>query len=220
MPSKDYIPENADIFNAFQENFVNLVDLNQGIWNIPAVSIDPLHNQQALWVVAYPKAISPKNRTPADVLERQECQAIYTKVIRTFANQQLVNNPLVTDPDKERLGLHVHSSSRHPVPPPTTPPVVVKVDTSASQRHIIHFGKDGGGMAKPDGVHGCEMYMKKGEPPTSDAELTFVGTDTRSPFTVDFDIADLGQTVHYKLRWVNTRGQHGPWSKQVSAVVA
>jgi hypothetical protein len=220
MATKDYIPAGPDTFNAYQKNLVELVDLNQGTWTIPAVSIVPLHDQQVLWNTAYPKAANPQNRTPADVLERQECQAIYTKVIRTFANQQLMNNPLVSDPDKERLGLHVHSGSRHPAPPPTTAPVVIRIDTSESQRHTIHFADEGGGLAKPDGVHGCEVYAKKGAPPASDAELAFAGTDTRSPFVVNFDIADLGQTVYYKLRWVNTRGQYGPWSKQASAVVA
>jgi hypothetical protein len=47
-----------------------------------------------------------------------------------------------------------------------------------------------------------------------------VGTDTRSSFVKDFDVSDVGQMIHYKLRWVNTRGQHGPWSKLASAVVA
>jgi hypothetical protein len=218
--AKDYIPTNPDEFNAYQENFVNQVDGNAPRWNIMLPAITPLHEQQAVWNAVYPKAANPNNRTPADVLERQEAQAAYTKEIRTFANQQLVNNPQVTDPDKERLGLHVHSGSRHPAPVPTSSPIVVRIDTSESQQHIIHFADESDKLAKPDGVHGCEIYMKKGEAPASDAEMTFAGTDTRSPFVVNFDIADLGQTVHYKLCWVNTRGQHGPWSKLVSAVVA
>jgi hypothetical protein len=35
-----------------------------------------------------------------------------------------------------------------------------------------------------------------------------------------FDESEQGQIVHYKLRWVNTRGEHGPWSKPEKAVVA
>jgi hypothetical protein len=217
---KDYIPSNPDEFNLYQENFLSMADQNQNIWNIADATLNPMRDQQVHWNVVYPKAVNPQNRTPADVLERQEAQAAYTKVIRTFANQQLVNNPLVTDADKERIGLHVHSNSRHPAPVPTSSPVVVKIDTTESQRHTIHFVNENDRLAKPDGVHGCEVYMKKGEAPVSDTELTFVGTDTRSPFVVDFDIADLGQTVHYRLRWVNTRGQYGPWSQLASAVVA
>jgi hypothetical protein len=218
--TKDYIPAGPNAFHAYQENYVTQVDENAPAWNITPAAVTPLHERQAVWNEVYPRAANPQNRTMADVLERQEAQADYTKVIRTFSNQQLMNNPLVTDADKERLGLHVHSGSRHPAPAPTSSPIVVKVDTSESQQHTIHFADESDKLAKPDGVHGCEIYMKKGEAPASDAEMTFVGTDTRSPFVVNFDIADLGQTVHYKLRWVNTRGQHGPWSKLASAVVA
>jgi hypothetical protein len=218
--TKDYIPANPDEFNAYQANFVNQVDIHAPEWNILLPAITPLHDQRMTWDTVYPKAANPQNRTPADVLARQEAQTAYTAVIRTFANQQLMNNPLVTDPDKERLGLHVHSGERHPVRIPDTSPAVIRIDTSESQRHTIHFADEGGALAKPDGVHGCEIYMKKGAEPASDAELTFAGTDTRSPFVVNFDIADMGQTVHYKLRWVNTRAQHGPWSKLASAVVA
>jgi hypothetical protein len=86
-----------------------------------------------------------------------------------------MNNPLVTGSDKEQLGLHVHSGSRHPV----SPPVVTRIDVSESQRHTIHFVNKGRGLAKPAGVHGCEIYSKKGASPASDARLTFAGTGIR-----------------------------------------
>jgi hypothetical protein len=222
MPtSRDYIPASPDTFNVYQENFVTQVDQNYHRWNIDwDTTVMPLRNWRDQWNAVYPKAVNSQNRTSADVLERKECQADYTRFIRTFANQNLAHNPLVTDPDKERLGLHVHSNTRHPAPTPTTAPVVIKIDSSESQQHTIYFANEGGNLAKPDGVHGCEIYMKKGDAPVSDTEYTFAGTDTRSPFVMKFDESELGQIVHYKLRWVNTRGEHGPWSKQVSAIVA
>jgi hypothetical protein len=220
MKNNDYIPANAYAFDAYQKNFLEIVTQNLTLWNISPATITPLEVRQITWDELYPKADNPKNRTSADVLARQQCQAAYTKDIRTFANQQLMNNPLVTDADKDRLGLHVHSTSRHPAPDPTTSPVITKIDTTESQRHILHFTDESGGRAKPDGVQGCEIFMKKGEVPTTDADFTYAGTNTRSPFVIDFDASELGQTVHYKLRWINTRGKHGPWSRPVSAVVA
>jgi len=31
--------------------------------------------------------------------------------------------------------------------------------------------------------------------------------------------ADAGQTAHYMLRWLSTRGEAGPWSETASATV-
>jgi hypothetical protein len=75
--------------------------------------------------------------------------------------------------------------------------------------------------AKPDGVHGCEIWTKLGgEAPKDSSELTYVATDTRTPYTLVFGGADVGKTAWYWLRWVNTRGQCGPWGSPISAMVA
>jgi hypothetical protein len=34
-----------------------------------------------------------------------------------------------------------------------------------------------------------------------------------------FSGGDGGKNAHYILRWVNTRGQKGPWSEVVSATI-
>jgi hypothetical protein len=217
--TQDYIPKNPDTFHAFQGNYVSEVEENLPQWQISDVDIAPLKTQQAAWDIVYPAAAIPNNRTPADVLARQERQAEYTKVIRTFTNQHLANNPLVSNADKERLGLHIHSNSRHPAPDPTSSPTIIRIDTSERQQHTIHFADESGSRAKPAGVHSCEFFMKKGSPPATDAELVYVGIDTRSPFTINFDSSEVGQTVYYRLRWVNTRGVHGPWSEQWNAVI-
>jgi hypothetical protein len=76
MSTKDYIPASPDTFNVYQENFVNQVDENAPRWGTAPFAIMPLHEQQAVWNTVYPKAANPQNRTPADVLERQEAQAL------------------------------------------------------------------------------------------------------------------------------------------------
>jgi hypothetical protein len=46
-----------------------------------------------------------------------------------------------------------------------------------------------------------------------------VALDTRSPYVLDFSGSDGAKNAHYILRWVNTRGQKGPWSETVSATI-
>jgi len=43
--------------------------------------------------------------------------------------------------------------------------------------------------------------------------------DTRTPYTLDFDGPDGGKNAHYMLRWVNTKGEKGPWSETATATI-
>ncbi len=56
-------------------------------------------------------------------------------------------------------------------------------------------------------------------PPVDPSELTFLAVDTRTPYTTDFDGSDGGKQAHYMLRWVNTRGETGPWSETATAMI-
>lgn len=42
---------------------------------------------------------------------------------------------------------------------------------------------------------------------------------SRTPQRDEFEDADAGKTANYLLRWVNSKGKHGPWSQIVSAFV-
>ena len=51
------------------------------------------------------------------------------------------------------------------------------------------------------------------------SELTFLATDTRTPYVAAFDGADANKVAHYMLRWENTRGETGPWSETASTTI-
>ena len=40
-----------------------------------------------------------------------------------------------------------------------------------------------------------------------------------TPYTAEFDGADGGKQAHYMLRWVDTRGETGPWSETATATI-
>ncbi|HEY5591222.1 MAG TPA: hypothetical protein VIK55_09415, partial [Paludibacter sp.] len=89
-------------------------------------------------------------------------------------------------------------------------------------QHTINFSDEASprSKAKPEGVHGCEIYMKlDGDAPKEVSEMTYVATDTATPYVLTFDGAKTGKTIYYWLRWVNTRGECGPWSSTMSAMV-
>jgi hypothetical protein len=64
------------------------------------------------------------------------------------------------------------------------------------------------------------VWVKVGGPaPTDPSELTYLATDTKTPYTAAFDGVDGGKIAYYMLRWVNSRGERGPWSQTVAATV-
>ncbi|MDR0743629.1 MAG: hypothetical protein LBF05_04640, partial [Tannerella sp.] len=56
-------------------------------------------------------------------------------------------------------------------------------------------------------------------PPGSIDELIHSSFVIHTPFTLTFDESERGKKVYFILRWENTRGQKGPWSEIVSAVI-
>ncbi len=77
---------------------------------------------------------------------------------------------------------------------------------------------------KPAGVAGAEVWVKlvdAGTPaPTDPAALSFLTLTSRPTVRTEFKAHDGGKTAVYMLRWVNTRGEKGPWSEICSATVA
>ena len=55
-----------------------------------------------------------------------------------------------------------------------------------------------------------------GDPKT----LSFLTLTSRPTVRTEFKVIDGGKTAVYMLRWVNTRGEKGPWSEVAAATVA
>jgi hypothetical protein len=56
--------------------------------------------------------------------------------------------------------------------------------------------------------------------PTVDwKELIHSSFDTHTPLRLTFDGTERGKTVYFALRWENTRGEKGPWSEIMSAII-
>jgi hypothetical protein len=43
--------------------------------------------------------------------------------------------------------------------------------------------------------------------------------DTKTPYRRDYDVADAGKSAYILLRWVNAKGESGPWSDVVSSTI-
>lgn len=218
----DYMPRNDAEFTIWQSNLITIVSTNSTGWGIPPADLSALVEKQTAWDTAYAAANNKQNRTSADVQAKNDAGESFRKSLRSFSAQWLAYNSKVTNSDRERMGLTVKSGSRTPVPPPATCPAGT-VDFSIRLQHSIHYADEStpSRKAKPAGVHGCEIWMKiDGNMPVDASELTYLTTDTSSPHTTTFEGKYAGKIVYYMMRWVNTRGEHGPWGSTISAMVA
>jgi hypothetical protein len=218
---KDYIPTNDGKFLEWVKFLFTYLYGHAAAWGIPPDSwteIDPLI---AAYEAAYAKAENP-NRGRADVKAKDEARNKLKKATRQYVKEYLTNNHLISNEEREHMGLPVHDTQPTPPPPPTDMPAG-EVDFSKHQQHYVHV-KAGTltGRSKPPKVHGFEVWHKVGgDPPASDGEWVYANFSTRTPLLINYPQTDVGKTVYYRFRWVNTRNQPGPWSEgYVSAVIA
>jgi hypothetical protein len=151
---------------------------------------------------------------------KNDARKALKKAIRLAVKEYLSYNHLVTNGDRDNLGLPIHDVKPTPSPMPTDMPVG-EIDTSKHQQHSVHV-KTGTltGKSKPPKVHGFEVWRKVGgAPPASDAEWVYVNLSSRSPLLINYPQTEVGKTVYYRFRWVNSRNQPGPWSEIRNAII-
>lgn len=200
--------------------FLNEAKNNEASLHLNADDTNALQSASDAWVSAYEahKAawVAAQAATQRKDVARQDLESLIRQKGTKIQADITVSNELRT-----KLGLTIVDKVRTPAAKPTTRPIGT-VDTSQRLQHTIHFRDERTptSRAKPDGVRACQIFTKKGDPPPLDEkDLVYVASDSSTPYVLQFDGADVGKTAHYMLRWENTRGETGPWSETISAVI-
>jgi hypothetical protein len=216
----DYVPSSDADFDAWARNFVDNVVANAAALGVTTPQVEALQAAQADWGAKYPASNAAQAAVNSAVQAKNDSRSGYEGLIRSQANI-MQSSPRVTDPQRQALGLNVHSTSRTAVGAPTSRPVAT-IDTSQRLRHTINFVDEltPTSRAKPDGAQGCEIWMKVGDPaPAGPKDVHYLALDTRTPYTVEFEAADAGKTAYYMLRWMSTRAETGPWSATATGTI-
>jgi hypothetical protein len=220
MSSKDYIPRNDEDFDILQNNVYTTASTKYSAWDIPMTRISELSQARARWTAAITAYRNIGTRTPAVIQEKNDARKAYEVVLRNFIQGQLMHNSKVSDADHRFMGLPVYDRT------PTTPSkpasrTEMEIYFAQIMQHKIQVhDSETKSAAKPEHIIGFELWRKIGgdtEPSIEDMQL--VELATRSPHVLEYASADRGKNVWYSSRWVNTRGEKGPWSETVSAIV-
>jgi hypothetical protein len=193
---------------------------NLSRFGIPTEKVNLLQTKVDEFKTAQTKAEHP-NAGKADRLERKEKAAVVKKATRGFVNTNLRYNEAVTDEDRVKLGLKVPDTTPTTSRMSDTYPVVTRIDSSVIMRLTLNF-KDSArtSRGKPDDAHGAEIRMAiLDKPPVTTDDLIHSAFSTRSSHTFTFEENQRGQTVWFRLRWENRRGEKGPWGELYSGII-
>jgi len=219
----DYIPRGDNDFQAWADNFEGYVSVNAAAVGLDPADVAPITSGLSDFTSKLAANVTAQLAAQAASQAKKDSRASFETAIRAMV-RQLQASPSVNDTERAAMGITVRDTT------PTTPtggistkPVGV-VDTSQRLRHVLSFFDESTptSRAKPAGIMGCEIWVKvaaPNEPPADPSELSFVGLDTKTPYTAEYGGADGGKTAHYMLRWVRSGGEKGPWSETVSATI-
>jgi hypothetical protein len=218
----DYIPAADADFDGWQANWVTYAAANAAALGLdPLTDIPAIQAAQTAWDADYDAHLTAQAAAQAARAAKEAELATYVALLRSYT-QQIQKRTGTTDEQRGALGVTVPDTTPTPIPAPTTAPVL-NIVTSERLRHVVEASKtalEGGGLGKPPGVRGVQLWRKIGDPPpTGESDFEFVSEFTRTRMTLDYQMSQGGLTIHYQARWVSTRGETGPWGELVSATV-
>jgi len=221
---RDYIPtRNAD-FNRWFINLVEYVDAKmpeqgQQSWtHIPRQDFVRLVQALEDWAVNYAPTLVPS--THPQRVARDEARKRAVAVIRPFV-QRFLMYPPVTDTERAEMELHIRdrTPSREPIPVHL---VLIQAITSIICQLTFRFTVEGIGhsTARPEHVHMVQFrWVKSKTRPNHIDELVNFETHSTGPITLTFQEDERGDRVHFTARWLNRRGEGGPWCDIESAII-
>lgn len=218
---RHYIPLAVAAFNDWQEQAIKKVKENQVPWGISGEAVNLIVALHEEWNAFYPSYADKKLRSSYIVEQKNVLMERYTSQMRSFFAEYILNNSKISDAERVSLGLSPRDKTPTSVVVPTTQPIA-KIDFSVRLQHRVSFVDSATptSRAKPHGIYGCQIWIKiGGDAPVSEDDLKFIGTETASPHLIKFNGSDAGKPAYYWLRWVNKRGETGPWSVPVSATI-
>lgn len=216
MPnSKPFPSKEADLNSYFQIAVPYLLE-NRIRLLISQSNQDLIELKLEAWNEIFPQSQNSNTKTKTIIQIKDGAKEELMTALRTVYAD--IPASIWTLEDRNTLNVHERSTTRTPVPVPTTIPIG-QVDTSRRLEHTISFTNEDGSLAKPHGVRGCQIWFKVGEAPIDPSELNYMATDTASPHIYHFNGELAGKNVFYWLRWENNRGEVGPWSDAVMATI-
>jgi len=243
--SEQRIPRADGDFATWAEQHFESVEKFWSVNGLDGSDLTPLEKARSAWLPAYTKSVQAQAALDAALEAKRDARAKYESAIRPVS-AFIQTFFKTTDADRATIGITVRDTSGTPTKAPATRPQV-SIKLADRLQHTLRITDEATPLrrARPEGVMGCEVWMKlvdysqtlpqrdgTAAPQPSDeralidpflgdpATFRFLGVATRTPHITKFPLEARGKSAVYMLRWVSTRGTPGPWSDIASATVA
>jgi len=215
------IPSNPVVFDGFQSVLVTRCVANAADWNLPPALVADMVANKKEWDAAYDIAANRKTSSPAATAARNALLLVYRSLVDKVMHDYIVGNESVSEQDKTAMGIHARSRTRSlPSEPSTVPVLLVDNRFVSAHRFRFHDSATPHSRKRPDSAAYCEIWYRiDGPPPSDPSETKSRVSVTRSGQNITYDNAYKGKYVYYYARWVNRKGELGPWSDMVGALV-
>lgn len=218
--ASDNIPRTTSGLNTFQQQYISKIESSPDTYGHGPQDVAELQAAQAVWSAAHAAYLKAKEAFEKAELELNGGEKGLVVVLRSSIRK--VNAlPNVDNAMRTSLALSAHAETRSSAGVPTTRPLGRIVDKGA-HRHELQWVDNESPLskAKPPGVDACEIFLKIGEEaPVDETTCARIARDTATPYTFEFNVADVGKTAHWLLRWVNRKDEHGPFGVVMSAKI-
>ena len=219
-----YIPRPDGDFAAWANHYYEAVKKFYDAQGFDPTDLKPLETALENWNKDYPAHVAAQQRAEGARQAKDAARAALEKEVRPVTNF-VQGYPKTTNADRAEMGITVRDTSPTPAPAPTSRPLAL-VESGQRLTHQLRLVDESTPTrrARPAGVLGAEVWVKlvdADQPtPTDPAALTFLTMTTKPSFRAEFKAGEGGKTAVYMARWVNTRGEKGPWSEITTATVA
>lgn len=214
-----YIPNTDADFDTWLQNFASVIAGAPSTYFLTAGDATSISIQATAFDAAYVLATGGGTRGPSTIADKDAARTTAEQVVRPYAST-IAGNPAISNMDKVAVGVTVRSTTKTPVPPPSTAPVLSLVSAIAGALNFQYRDATTPLLkTKPFGVIGLQLNVAFGTVPAVSPEATaYLLTATKTPFQIS-TVGQTGKVVTLYARWATRGGpggivQTGPWSAQ------
>jgi len=219
MAGRDYLPGREAEFDLWVANYrAQIVTLGPGV-GLMAADVGMFNDAADVWDTEY-LAFQTARETARAAAERKDDARVALKALVRKQVRRAQASPAIDDATRAMLRITVPPAGRSLVAAPSDTPDV-RLYFGDRGRIRVHFGpnpanENANGL--PRGVYGVVIeYAENGPPATVDG-WEHLTNRSASPYTHIVTTA-AAKTFAYRCRYVNRKGEAGPWSAAVVGTV-
>lgn len=218
-----YLPDSDIGKRNWMENFIAQIEKSENRFDIPEDEFERCRLATKAFIEAVDALKIRTDRTTSRIKHKNETRKKAVRECRALA-MRLKHDPSRKAGTLTGLGLHNDDKVLTRLNAPDCCPHLMVRGTEQGG-HVIRFEQRNAPSkvsAKPKGVSHLLLFAAVGDRALPVSEARLIAAVTKQPYKVNFpvDRGLEGRTITYYGRWMDRKGQMGPWSEGVSMILS